>query len=333
MQPYCTLQEAYNLPSDRAPARPRRACGAMPGQMADQPPAAYRAQEGRYEYAATPATTTREGFALIPSGTSTVAPLTPADALRQDPAHRPAYQEDRMDQQYYCNQTGICAPGVVREGFSGNAPAPAGQASGAPVPSCGPLDPPPYTMPISDQAKAEYKSAMNVAMDTQEHPNYPIRYRTPRTVDMNQVQGYTDDDLDEYLSAMAPPMPGGEMPMTPPPTVTAMGPPPPPAPRPRPQAQPAPPATGPTGRVSYRPSAPAPAPASAPARSPAAAAAATASWQPVWDVILFILVGILLIFLCDQLFKAAMMLGMRRTVELLEPILEKGWKAAAAAPK
>jgi len=42
-----------------------------------------------------------------------------------------------------------------------------------------------------------------------------------------------------------------------------------------------------------------------------------------WDLALFILAGVLIIFLIDQLFKMGVMLGMRHTMEILEPFMKE----------
>lgn len=47
------------------------------------------------------------------------------------------------------------------------------------------------------------------------------------------------------------------------------------------------------------------------------------NWQALWDIVLFIVAGLLVIFLCEQLFKLAMLSGMRHTVQILEPYLSK----------
>ena len=45
--------------------------------------------------------------------------------------------------------------------------------------------------------------------------------------------------------------------------------------------------------------------------------------QNILDAILFILAGVLIIFLCDQLFKLGMSVGMRDTVDILAPYLKE----------
>jgi hypothetical protein len=44
---------------------------------------------------------------------------------------------------------------------------------------------------------------------------------------------------------------------------------------------------------------------------------------PIWDLLLFAFAGILVIFLCEQMFKLAIMIGMKKTVVMLEPFLNQ----------
>ena len=46
------------------------------------------------------------------------------------------------------------------------------------------------------------------------------------------------------------------------------------------------------------------------------------NYQYSFDIALFILAGILIIFLCDQIYRIAALSGMKETISVLSPILK-----------
>lgn len=198
-----------------------------------------------------------------------------------------------------------------------------------------------YEIPISDEARRAYDAAFATAL-TGDDAVGATRAPRPemRRADMSGVTGYYDPDLENYLETADlhsdPPAPLRTQPNLP---VPGSG----------PAAGPYDPRASPfsaalkqfgAGRPESVPEGALVAPAThsaalaEPKTATASATTATAttttglkvpagSWQGVWEILLFVIAGILVIFLCEQLFKLAVMVGMRQTMDLLEPYLDK----------
>lgn len=192
------------------------------------------------------------------------------------------YKGKANDYEYYRKQYGIQLPTI--EGFE---PA-----------SCATQSPIEYKIPISEEAKQAYQKAMATTLD-EKVPTYTPQTPQARVVDMSKVNGYYDEELEQYLqtkdvkpapSLFVPPPPQKPLSQLPPeqtPAVVASN-------------------TAPSMDESQ-----------------SKTIISDQAWQSFWDIFLFVFAGILIMFLCEQLFKMAMMIGMKRTVEMLEPFLKK----------
>lgn len=212
----------------------------------------------------------------------------------QDAASKVPYTANAADIDYYCTKYGICPKKLpaIRENFEQQQP------------QCtGPLQPPLYEVPVSDAAKKQYKQAMDTAMSQEQVATNSYAPR-PRHVDMDKVSGYVDDDLESYLQTRdfkaSPPAKAVEAT----PRLAQQG-----------------------GEMTpYDPKEPAFAQYAAP--KPTSKVDITGRWM---DMLLFVLIGILIIFLCDQLVRMGSMLGMRETTTALMPLIERLEKATADA--
>lgn len=202
----------------------------------------------------------------------------PRDAAVSDNVglgERVTYKGQANDYKYYKDNYGLKFPDM--EGF------------------CGTSSPLYYELPISQEAAAAHKKAMNQSLEAPAPSTRPF-VPEERTVDMNKVGGYVDEDLEKYLSTREAPEAPAKFPAA---DNTAfakimrhfnMG------------------------------------ESSAP-RAPVAASIAhpvtrTGVDNRAWDLIILVFFGLLIILLCEQLFKLAMMLSMKETVNILKPYLK-----------
>lgn len=221
------------------------------------------------------------------------------------------YNVKRHDAKYYCDNYRIC-----NESFENPPPRSSSSKSSKmpppPTKSCGPIQPPMYEYPVPEEAKKQYQKAVDLSMSAGQAggaTETPVARR--REVDMNNVSGYYDEDLEMYLQTKdmkASPVPVAQVPKR---ELNAE----PYDPETSPFAQsmtafqgkltPPPVATVPT-RVEY-----------VPTRGPVDH---LSKWM---DILLFFLAGILMIMICDQLLKLGMMLGMRDTIQIMTPYLKE----------
>jgi hypothetical protein len=209
----------------------------------------------------------------------------------------PNYRGRASDYNYYSKEYNIPIPAIT-ENF---------QSAAAPKCSASPQI---YEIPISAEAKAQYDSAMKTAL-TQGETQTANEVAPKRKADMSNVSGYVDDDLEQYLQTKD---------MKAAPFITPQS----PVERKTPAAEPYDPKSSPfakamdvfKGQMTPAPSASRPVPSLPQTPRPQ-------PWSGVWDMVIFILAGILILFLCEQLFKLAMLIGMKRTVEMLEPYLKE----------
>lgn len=323
------------------PSRPRKSskrCAAPQAPASADPYDPYAPEAGRGELAAAPVPPPARAAAPQRYGREDFASPAPPSAVRIGDREKVTYRGMANDYKYY-KEYGVDLPSL--EAFAPAEVGAPGAASGVPPPPrgvCGAPAPQRYEFPVTAESRAAYDRAIaaNLAQETgATAAPRPIA----RQADMSQVSGYYDPDLENYLST-------SELAAAPP-TLT----------RPR-VANVAP--SGPTDATPYDPSAspfgaalqrfsagrpeavpagvaPATHAAAAPEAAPRATTTATGlkipadSWQGVWEILLFVIAGVLVLFLCEQLFKVAVMIGMRQTMDLLEPFLDKGAAAAAAA--
>jgi hypothetical protein len=183
---------------------------------------------------------------------------------------------------------------------------------------CVPLQAPMYEIPISPESKKAYDSAMKVAMNEPGSP--PIQPSPMRKVDMSGVQGLYDDDLDQYLHINAmksASIPASSAPLT--------------------QKGPAPAGFNSATNTPFSEAMAtfSPSPAGGRPVLHYEAQPTTDKWQYITDLLLFIAAGVLVIFLCDLLFKIALSIGMKDTFQMMEPYLREiaELKAMVAATK
>jgi len=216
-----------------------------------------------------------------------------------------SYMGKLNDYTFGCKQYGVC-PATLKEGFQN--PNQKKQPLTRVQAQCQNAQPPVYEVPLNADDKRRYAQTMEIALQDPEREHL-TPMRSDRTVDMGQVSGYGDDDLDQYLSVsdLKDQMTMAEAPA---PLAARRGPP-------------------PTG---YDPEhspfaellrmyadAKKPAPVSAPATHDRESAIA-----PMWmDLLFFVILGLLVILIMHQLFKLAMVMGMRQTLQLLEPMLQQ----------
>lgn len=186
------------------------------------------------------------------------------------------YRGKANDYEYYRKQYGIQLPTI--EGFQ----QPSSCASQAPLE---------YTIPISEEAKQAYSKAMSTTLD-EKVPKYTPQVPKARVVDMSKVNGYYDEELEQYLQTKD----NKQQPLITQPTPVIDAPP--------------PETHAPQVFEQTKDDAP-------------KTIISDDAWQSFWDIFLYIFAGILIMFLCEQLFKLAMMIGMKRTIVMLEPYLKK----------
>lgn len=296
---YCTLEEAYNIPTPGTGKKKNSnlRCAARTSNdpnASAEPYDRYGAAAGK-ELATAFRKYGQEDFVNIPAGPGTSNPMA-----------NPTYVSKRNDYKYYCDQYNVCAPGVT-EGFEdvGKKNSDAKPAKKA----CGPLQPPMYEIPFDEDARREYRSAMNVAMSQEQTATPPPKPKR-REVDMSKVDGYYDEDLEQYLETK-------DMKASPIPVAPVL-------PKKNLDALPYDPTASPfseamkdlneknnrvevLGKTFVERLVP-----------------TTRDTKGMWlDLLLFFSIGVLFVVLADQLVRFGMMLGMRRTVEMLVPLLEK----------
>ena len=199
-----------------------------------------------------------------------------------------------------------------------------------PLGKCGPLQAPPYILPVNDSNTAQFQQAMDVAVNQSGSQSSDINGQYPlRRVDMSKVGAYYDEELEKFLTTQSMhseklPPPLKETPVDVnkydsiyplrslyqktenPSIIESMPPSKPPASVNNLFSQPTMPmnvynntATTSTSNPNY-----------------------LQSSQYILDILLFIGGGIIIILLCDQIFRLGMSYGMRDTVKVLMPYLQ-----------
>lgn len=340
----CTIQEAYNIPSFDGVSKKKRSCHVQAKASADAYDPYNPAENGRGQRPAASALV--ESFQVGP-GKSMSQEETPV-----------TYRGKANDYEYYRKNYNVQLP--VIEGFQQCT----GNSESAQM----------YKVPISDEAKDMYDNAMNTTLD-ETVPKYVPTPMEPRKVDMSNVSGYYDEELEQYLQTKdmkaAPFSHRSSMPSIQPATMEPMAnvneyksykpfdqEPPPDAPKTRiysPDDAQFPKAPSRTNcykshkpydsdtliqklsqeetkiiahkkvndNTRAKPNDEVEGEEVVVAKPKQRTIISQESWQSFWDMFLFIFAGILVMFLCEQLFKLAIMIGMKRTVEILEPFLSK----------
>lgn len=347
----CSLQEAYNVdsfPSSR-PRKSAKRCSAPQAPASADAYDPYTPESGRGELAAAGAALNAApgATAMRRYGREDFVSATPPSAVRIGDRDKVTYKGMANDYKYY-KEYGVDLPSL--EGFASGSgsgaalptdptAAAAARRSGPPPPPrgvCGAPAPQRYEFPVTPESRAAYDRAIAANL-AQESGATAAPRPMARQADMSQVTGYYDPELESYLStselAAAPPM------LTRPRAVNV-------APSGPTDATPYDPEGSPFGAALQRFSAgrPEAIPAAVARATHAAADAPRAttptglkipadSWQGVWEILLFVVAGVLVLFLCEQLFKIAVMIGMRQTMDMLEPFLDKAAAAATGAAR
>jgi len=167
-----------------------------------------------------------------------------------------------------------------------------------------------YEIPISDLSRQQYNNAMEVSLNSAQGSTVSC-IQQPRKQNMNNISGFYDDELEQYYKVndinlttsceddqakkIQPDFkyqsPNKVATLSPSPNVNNL------------QLS-----SPPSSLSSYT---------VFPKNND------TSKFQMIIDAILFILAGVLIIFLCDQLFKLGMSVGMRDTIEILTPYLKE----------
>lgn len=320
MTQYCTLEEAYNVPTF---TRKKKSCkdASRDTEAYDH----YTEQKGKEQ-------AIYEKFEANEPQSQPKKAIGGGRGMTEDTAlegGRKTYSSQMQDFNHVCKTMGICLPSDSAKGeeaFLGydnvppasSAPSKAPKKSQTPQQKCAPLNPPNYEYPLSDGDKERFRKALNVAIEEMEDSEkyIPPAYEV-RKVDMTKVSGYVDEELENYMF------------------VNDMKPAPEPPKRDRVRVDDST-TPAPSGWKAIAPNRL----RDIPGFEKLATATATASAEPrmemenftkknkIWmDLLLFIGSGILIIFLLEQLFKLAMITGMKKTVEAMEHILQESKSA------
>ncbi len=301
----CSLQEAYQIPSFSSAVKKK--CAPAQAKASADPYDPFSPEQGRGERASAQLRATMENFM------GDAAPPSRQLGVRDTVA----YKSQATDNDFYCRTYGVCTTPEERRVPKPNVDAPTtGRLEGFTSGTCklgsdsAPLR---YEYPMSPEAKEAYDRALklSLSMDERATATIPIEAQM-RTADLTNLKGYEDEDLDKYLRTKdmkAAPTPA---PLAPSPS----------------EAVPYDPKDSPFAKAIQHFSkeenkVPQVIRENMAADAPVSRMIPAQSKDAIWDIVVFVLVGLLVIFLCDQLFRLGVMLGMRRTVELLEPFLEK----------
>ena len=157
-----------------------------------------------------------------------------------------------------------------------------------PMGKCSPLQAPAYELPLSDENRAQFNQAMEASLNQEQGATLSVPYPM-RKVNMNSVAGYYDEELEQFLTTQS--MKNEKLPE-------------------------------PLKETPVDISSPDLSKAKTPSNDNKTSFNYIQSPQYIMDLLLFIAAGILVILLCDQIFKLGMSFGMRDTVQILMPYLE-----------
>jgi hypothetical protein len=162
---------------------------------------------------------------------------------------------------------------------------------------CEPLQPPKYEYPLTDQDKEKFKKALQVALEQMESGPTPAKPPKTPEIDMAKVTGLVDSEVENYMKLKDFKSVPLDAKIIPDERLRDI-----PGKEPMPLTQ-------------------------APLQQLSNFTQENKGWM---NLLLFVAAGILLIFLLEQLFKLAMMMGLRRTVDAMEYILRE--RGASMAP-
>jgi hypothetical protein len=309
----CSLMEAYNVPSFQTPKR-RKGCVMDTTEIkaSSEPFEAYTdtsREMAMWKQSARKSNTgpTREGFENESKSNNDLSIM---------PKQYSGYVQDKN---YYCKTYNICPEtfrGSQMQDYEEIPSQPNGvnpNAKPAKKGTCqGPLQPPRYDYPMTPESRSQYDKALQLSMNqesgsTQHYPSEPMKGTD------KDVSGYTDEDLDQFLktnemknegSIQLPKIPNDNQ------------------------------SNSVAGRDPYASSfaesmtqfmkdgVPKLTPEGVDTSLPSAKSQpAIDPWDRIWDMALFVVAGLLIILLLEQLFKLAMLYGMKRAFLAIEPLL------------
>ena len=279
MSQYCTLQEAYNVPSF---SRKKKGCLPVEPNASADPYNPFTEQQGKE-------LTSIEKFQDKPQARQ--------DAMGE--GERVTYKGMTTDYDYYCKNFGICA----LEGFNSSqalpvTPSPVATVRAPAKDKCAPLDPPNYEYPISDADKAKFQAALKIAleqMETSVPPQTSAGIGLQRPIQNNHIQGFVDEELESYMTVNEMNAAPKIMPLT----------------VPKPSLAEVPGYDKQAGQTT-------PFEAEIKKQTPHSYTKTHKVWM---DLLLFVASGLLLIFLLEQLYKIALMTGVRRTISAMDNII------------
>lgn len=335
---YCTLQEAYNIPAfDPSSGKKKKTCMApLSQQLNNSKSSSQNAQQiaisqeelGAFneylrskDYAAAKSQYTKEDFvgSTDQSGTQSYNIQYSTQSNRDQSGGvfdtSTPYSTQGINYKYYCDNYKICPKNQINvsENFDNKSvPDPSGPSpTTTPPAQCSSVQAPIYQYPISDAAKEQYSEAMNVSLK-QENPNKPPVVPAPRVYDMNKVTGYYDEDLEQYLKTKNQ-VSANKTPVSDAVTKYSsqqLG-----IPTPnsnndieRPYSNTREDTEGSGKQIIIK--------------EVVEKTNNLSKLDYIIDILLFILIGILIILLCDQIFKVAMVYGMQETMRLINPYLQ-----------
>lgn len=326
-QSYCSLMEAYNVPSFDPPRR-KKGCVVDPSDIKASSVPFEPYQDSSKEQAMwangvgggskvararvnTPPMSSIENFEGLDGAGAGASGRSPPM-----PKYYSGYQQDK---DFYCKAYNVC-PETFTSSRADNAELvpqpPVGQkvkATGGKAPSCsGPLQPPRYEYPMTPEARSAYDKALDLSMN-QETGSTPFHAPKPLPPNQGDVNGYSEEDLDRFLKTNDMKSVPFDLPKLPKNAqnvdgrdpyashfaesmkdFTRNG-----VPKLRPENG---------SDYEYR-------------GVKQGSNEHVDPWDKVWDMALFIVAGLLLILLLEQLFKLAMLYGMKRAILAIEPLL------------
>lgn len=144
----------------------------------------------------------------------------------------------------------------------------------------------PYQYPISEEDKAKFQRALNEALEQAEGSTPPTPLVTPRKIMPDKITGYQDDELDNYLSIRDMKAAPKEMPSAKMPVTKK-------------ETTVEPMENDKNKPINY-----------------------TQKYGIWMDLLLFISSGLLFIFLLEQMYKLALMKGIKETILTMEKIIQ-----------
>lgn len=201
------------------------------------------------------------------------------------------YSSQYTDYDYMCKNSGICLTNPKETFSSSEKPKPAA--------SCSPLTAPTYQYPFSEKDKEKFRKALKVALEQMENPEQPAPPPLPEPATQQEdaeFNGFVDKELEAYMMVNdmkdsvrvttlppAGPTPADFTPVVAGVSVESMT----------------------TTAVEKKPD-----------------SNFTKRNGKLFDLLLFIIAGILIILIMDQLFKLALLSGMDKTLKTIDKIIQ-----------